>query len=242
MLVGVGAQGLIGGITVWAELNPWIVAAHFLLSIAIITVAYEFWRSARLASADAAGRAAADSAARAAAGPIGAAAGPAAPRPTVRPALRRLAWTGLVATFALLVVGTVVTGSGPRAGDPSVPRNGFDPELVTRVHSSLSYLVLGLAVVTWLVARRTGAVAAGRAAAALTAVVLGQAGLGIVQYLTGLPEALVWLHLLGACLVWLAALRLWYATGTAGAATGGRPEAAPAAASESPDARQATPV
>ena len=46
VLVGIGAQGLIGGITVWTDLNPWIVAAHFLVSVGIITVAYVFWQRA----------------------------------------------------------------------------------------------------------------------------------------------------------------------------------------------------
>lgn len=195
VLVGIGAQGLIGGITVWTDLNPWIVAAHFLVSVGIITVAYVFWQ-----------RAGAVEVADPVMAPTGAAGHPG-------DGLRRLAWVVLAVILALLVAGTVVTGSGPHAGDPDVPRNGFDPETVTRVHSFLSYLVLGLAAVTWLVARRTGAPTVGRAAAGLTAVVLGQAALGIAQYLTGLPESLVWLHLLGACLVWLAGLHLWYATG-----------------------------
>ncbi len=129
--------------------------------------------------------------------------------------MRALVWLILAATTALLAVGTLVTGSGPHAGDAHVPRNDLDPQVISQVHADLSFLLLGLAVAAALV---LPAVAAARravvAAVALVGTILAQGMVGLVQYFTGLPELLVWLHLLGSCLVWLAALQLQHTTRT----------------------------
>jgi cytochrome c oxidase assembly protein subunit 15 len=189
VLTGIGVQGLLGGITVWTDLNPWIVGAHFLVSIGIIAVAHTFWRSSVEPAASV--------------------------RTTVPGPLRWLARVIVGVTAALLAVGTVVTGSGPHAGDKDVPRNGLDPEALAQAHSQLAFLLLGLAVAGWFAVRAAAAgPAAARAAAGLVAVLVGQGALGLAQYFTGLPELLVWLHLLGSCLVWLAALNLLHHTGT----------------------------
>jgi cytochrome c oxidase assembly protein subunit 15 len=104
--------------------------------------------------------------------------------------------------WAVLYVGTVVTGSGPHAGDARAPRNGLDPQALSQAHADLVFLLVGLTVATVLVVR-TSDVPTGvrRAAAALLAVELAQGGVGFVQYFTGLPVALVAVHLLGAALV-----------------------------------------
>ena len=196
-LAGVAAQGVLGWITVWTGLNPWIVAGHFLLSMAVLVAAYTFWR--RSGEPD---------------GPV---------RLAVPPPLRTLVWVIVAATAALLVVGTLVTGAGPHAGDPDAGRNGLDLQSVAQAHADLAFLVLGLAVAAALAVR---AVAADRpvvrAADLLVAVVLAQGAVGLVQYASGLPEVLVGAHLLGSALVWLAALHLRHA------ATRARGAAAPA--------------
>lgn len=187
VLAGVAVQGAIGGITVRTGLNPWVVGGHFLLSMALIATAYTFWR--RVDEPDRPARA------------------------TVPAPLRQLVWLLAAVSAALVTVGTVVTGSGPHAGDAEVARNGLDPQTLTQAHAELAFLLLGLAGASWFGLRAAGADrAAVRAAGALVAALLGQGTIGLVQYATGLPELVVWLHLLGASLVWLATVHLLYAT------------------------------
>lgn len=214
VLAGVAVQGAIGGLSVRTELNPWVVSGHFLISMVIIAVAHTLWRGAHEP----------------------------AERPPERPAerpaapLRALAWLTLAVTAALLAAGTVVTGSGPHAGDADVARNALDPETVSQAHSQLAFLLLGLAAAGWFGLRAAGAPRAARAAAALVAVILAQGAVGVVQYYTGLPELLVWLHMLGSCLVWLAALELRYA------ADAGSPRPRHQPASPAHDLRAVQPV
>lgn len=208
VLAGIAAQGLIGAVIIWTDLNPSLVGTHFLVSAALIAVAHTLWR--RVDEPD----------------------GPA--RVTVPGPVRALAWLIAAVGAALLTVGTVVTGSGPHAGDPDVPRNGLDPQTVSQAHADLGFLLLGLAVAAWFALRAVGASPrAVRAAAGLVVVILAQGLVGLVQYFTGLPELLVWLHLLGSCLVWVAVLELLRATRT-------RTPAAPAAGS--PPASVAVPA
>jgi cytochrome c oxidase assembly protein subunit 15 len=187
--LGIPAQAVLGGITVLTGLNPWTVAAHFLLSMVILAV------TTTMAS-------------RAYQPP-----GPA--RVTVNPSLVTLVRVLVGVTAAVLALGTVVTGSGPHAGDVDVPRTGFDPETVSQLHADGVMLLVGLTVAALLWLRGSKAPpAATRAAAVLLAVELAQGVVGFVQYFTGLPVVLVGFHLLGACLVWIAALRLLLATAT----------------------------
>lgn len=183
VLLGIPLQGVIGGITVLTDLNPWVVGLHFLASIAMIAVAYALWRS----TADAL-----------------------VPE-RVPPALRPLGWVLAVVSAAVLVVGTWVTGSGPHSGDHGAARNGLDPETISQVHADLVFLLIGLTVAAWLAFRATGPRVAARAAVVLLAVELGQGLIGFVQYLTDLPVLLVGAHMLGACLVWLATLSVVWA-------------------------------
>ena len=187
--LGIPAQAVLGGITVLTGLNPWTVAAHFLLSMVILAI------TTTMAS-------------RAYQPP-----GPA--RVIVNPSLVTLIRVLVGVTAAVLVLGTVVTGSGPHAGDVDVPRTGFDPETVSQLHADAVMLLVGLTVATLLWLRGSKAPpAATRAAAVLLGVELAQGVIGFVQYFTGLPVILVGFHLLGACLVWIAALRLLLATST----------------------------
>jgi cytochrome c oxidase assembly protein subunit 15 len=173
--LGVPAQAVIGGITVLTDLNPWVVAFHLLGSLAMIGVAVALLR--RVGEGD----------------------GPAAP--TVPRALVHLARLTFLAGWAVLYVGTVVTGSGPHAGDLTAPRNGLDPRSVSQLHTDLVFLLLGLTVGLVLALRAASAPRpAQRAARALLAVELGQGVVGFVQYVTGLPIVLVAVHLLGAAL------------------------------------------
>jgi cytochrome c oxidase assembly protein subunit 15 len=208
VLLAIPAQAVLGGITVLTHLNPWVVAGHFLLSMAVIAAAYRLWLYTRP---------------RRAGGPV-------------HPAVPALAWVILGVSAAVLAAGTVVTGSGPHAGDEHARRTGLDPAMVAQLHTDLVMLLIGLSVAAWFALRATGATpAAVRAAAVLVLVEAAQALIGFVQYFTHLPVVLVGAHMLGACLVWLAALALHAAIRPVGL---GDPPAAPAApqAAEGPQA------
>ena len=187
--LGIPAQAVIGGITVLTDLNPWVVACHFLASMAVIAAAYAFWRATTETDE--------------------------APVPTVPTPLRALAGVLLAASAAVLVVGTMVTGSGPHAGDADAKRNGLDPQTIAQVHADLVFLLVGLAVATWFAFRAVGA-RDGRAngAAWLIGIIAAQGLIGFVQYATHLPEILVGAHMAGACAVWLATLTTFFATRT----------------------------
>ncbi len=190
VLLGIPAQAVLGGITVLTDLNPWVVGGHFLLSIAVLAAAYEFWRAARRQTA----RAAAE------------------PARAIPPVLRGLAAVVTFTSAAVLVAGTVVTGSGPHAGDAGARRTGLSPETVSQIHADLVFLLLGLAVATWFAMRAAGVQPATVRSAWLIAIILAQGAIGFVQYFTNLPEILVAAHMAGACAVWLATLSLLAAT------------------------------
>jgi heme a synthase len=114
--------------------------------------------------------------------------------------------------WAVLYVGTVVTGSGPHAGDQHAPRTGLSPGAVSQLHADLVFLLVGLTVGT-LVAFRTvdAPERAQRAVRWLLGIELAQGVVGFTQYFTGLPVALVAVHVLGAALV--SACAMWVLLG-----------------------------
>ncbi|MGZ4460280.1 MAG: COX15/CtaA family protein [Nocardioidaceae bacterium] len=182
LALGVPAQAVIGGITVLTDLNPWLVAGHLIASMAMICVAVLLLR--RLGEGD----------------------GPAVR--TVPDGVTWLVRSIFAAGWAVLYVGTVVTGSGPHAGDASSPRNGLDPRDITQLHTDLVFLLVGLTVAAVLVLRTLRSPElAQRAAVVLLGVELAQGTIGFVQYFTALPVVLVTCHLLGAAL--LAAAMTW---------------------------------
>jgi cytochrome c oxidase assembly protein subunit 15 len=191
VLAGIPAQAVVGGITVLTNLNPWVVGCHFLASMAVIAAAYQLW-------------------VRTAGPPSGAV----LPRPLT--ALTRLV---VIVAAAVLMVGTVVTGSGPHAGDAGARRTGLDPQEVSQLHADLVFLLLGLSVALWYALRAVDAPATARRAAGwLIGVELAQGVVGFVQYFTHLPVLAVGLHMLGASAVWVAALAVLEATRPAPAA------------------------
>lgn len=183
--LGIPGQGVIGGITVLTDLNPWVVGLHFLLSMGLIALTYALWK--RTAEGD-------------------------RPRRTLVPApLPTLARLTALVSGAVIVVGVIVTGSGPHAGDADAKRNGLDPELISQTHADLVFLLIGLSVALWFAMRAVKAPAAAvRAAGLLVVIELAQGLIGFVQYFTHLPVLLVGAHMLGACLVWVGTLNvLW---------------------------------
>ncbi|MBZ6229344.1 COX15/CtaA family protein [Streptomyces olivaceus] len=177
-------NAVLGGVVVLVGLNPYTVAAHFLLSTALIAVATVMWQRTRE--------------------------GDAAPRPLVGKAVQQLVWALTAVSVVLIAVGTVVTGAGPHAGDSSdVPRMPVDWEMVSKAHAVLAWIVVTLTFALWFVLK---AVDAPKGPSARTRdlflVLLAQGAVGYIQYFTDLPEILVGLHMLGSCLVWIAVLRV----------------------------------
>ena len=178
--LGIPAQALIGGLTVLTDLNPWIVAGHLLVSMALISLSVLLIR--RVDEPD---------------GPT---------RATVPSAAVGLVFATYAATWIVVYLGTVVTGSGPHAGDEDAPRNGLDPESMSQLHTDAVFLLLGLTIGCVLAMRALNArPELQRAVRWLLAIELAQGVVGAVQYATDLPIALVALHLLGASAVVAAA-------------------------------------
>ncbi|WP_443065775.1 COX15/CtaA family protein [Streptomyces sp. NBC_00503] len=177
-------NAVLGGITVLTGLNPYSVAGHFMLATSLITVTTITWQRTREGD------------------------GPA--RPRVPSPVRKLSWALVAATVVLVAAGTVVTGSGPHAGDSSeIKRMPFDWSATAHVHAVSAWLVCALAVAMWLVLRVVDAPTDTRARARdLLIVLLAQGGIGYVQYFTKVPEALVAAHMFGSCLVWISVLRV----------------------------------
>jgi cytochrome c oxidase assembly protein subunit 15 len=179
------AQAVIGGISVLTDLNPWVVALHFLTSMAAIAVTVVLWWRVRDVPP---------------------------PRP-VGPAAAALARLVLVVVAAVLVLGTVVTGSGPHAGDRNssghVHRTGLDVRAMSQLHADVVMLLIGLSIGLLVVLYAVRGPTRARAAAWwLVGLELAQGAIGYAQYFLKVPAVLVGIHMLGACLVWIAALRL----------------------------------
>ena len=174
MALGIPAQAVIGGIAVLTDLNPWIVSLHLLCSLLIIDVAVLFLQRVSR------------------------------PAPGVRPRgpVVGLAWATFASAWAVLYVGTVVTGAGPHAGDAGSARNGFSPLQVSQFHADLVFLFLGLSLGLLFAVVAGGFPRATRSAVVwLLVVSLGQGAIGFVQYFTHLPVVLVAFHMLGAALI-----------------------------------------
>jgi cytochrome c oxidase assembly protein subunit 15 len=189
-LAGVAAQAVLGGITVLTGLHPATVAAHFLVSMTLVGFAVALYE--RSGEGD----------------------GP--PVPLVRREVRVLGYVLLASLTAVLVVGTVVTGSGPHSGDSDeVARFGLDPRTVAWVHADLVWLFMGLVVGMVLLLRATEAPPRARhRALVVLGVGLAQGAIGYFQYWAGLPVPAVALHMLGASLLLVSVVRLIYSLRT----------------------------
>ncbi len=180
ILGGIPAQAIVGGLTVLSGLNPFVVAWHFLVSIIIICVAV--WLLHLLYGLQPA---------------VG----------TQVPSW--LAYGGLIIAGISIWLGTVVTGSGPHAGDANVSRTGFDIPTVARLHSLSAWaLVISTLATIWILRRQLSSLV-GRAALIMLAVELLQGVIGYWQYFAGVPIPLVLAHVAGVTLLAAAAAHLW---------------------------------
>ncbi len=181
------ANSIAGGISVLTGLNPYVVAMHFVLAVALLTTTTLTWHRARQA--------------------ISASVTSAAGFPRTASIL---SGTLVAATFVLIVIGTLVTGSGQHSGDSAdVPRMGFVWEQVAIVHGVLGTAVILTALALYGSLRgKSGASLARQRVIAFLIVTIAQAALGLLQAKIGVPAALVAIHVLGSALVWVGALRV----------------------------------
>ncbi|MET3205895.1 MULTISPECIES: COX15/CtaA family protein [unclassified Arthrobacter] len=184
LLASIPAQAVIGGITVLTNLNPWVVGLHFLVSMALVVIATLLVNRAY-------GRTGRHSAIQ---------------LPTLPGVLRPV--SAAVALFSALAVmlGVVVTGSGPHAGDADAPRNGLDWDLFSHIHAVPAYVITAgtlFALVLVIVRRIQGPFRT--SVLLLLAVTMLQAVIGFTQYYNGIPALLVGAHMLGAALLMSAA-------------------------------------
>ncbi|MFC5666338.1 heme A synthase [Kitasatospora misakiensis] len=181
------SNAVLGGITVLTGLNPYTVALHLIAAMALVWVATLMWERSKEGD------------------------GPA--RPLVAEPIKRLSYV-LVGVIGLLVAaGTLVTGAGHHPGTPKdnkmVPRIPLDYDRLAQAHADLAFVSIGLAVAVIFVFAAVKAPPAARARSReLLIGLLLQGVIGFVQYFTDVPELLVGLHMLGATLVWIAALRI----------------------------------
>lgn len=195
-ILGTLAQAVLGGITVLTGLHPATVAAHFLVSIAIVAGCVALV----VRSGDPGDQ------------PV---------RLLVRREIRWLTWLLIAVVSAVVVLGVLTTGSGPHSGDAEAEhRFSFDPRTLAWLHADSVLFFFGLMVALLLALRLTDAPPRVRRQAwILLGVALAQGGIGYLQYFTGLPIVLVGMHVLGAVCLWVAALWVLAAERTRGVAS-----------------------
>ena len=185
-LLGILGQGVLGGITVLTDLNPLAVASHFILSIFLIAGAASMVERART------------------------------PLVSIRPTeikLRVLVTAQVALTFIVIVLGTLVTGSGPHAGDWQAPRLDIDSRAISWLHADAVIALLGVTLALFVLSDLSPITK--KRIKYLFVAILIQGLIGYVQYVLGLPDLLVAAHLVGSTLVWIASWRIWLSVTTA---------------------------
>ncbi|GAA3548802.1 protein required for cytochrome oxidase assembly [Aeromicrobium flavum] len=171
--IGIPFQGVIGGITVLTDLNPWIVSLHLVLSMGLVVAATVFLVSLKRGAG------------------------------TVERVPAWIVQAAYVVLLAVIYLGTIVTGSGPHAGDADAPRNDLDPAWWSRIHALSVWTFLLLTVAAIVLTRGRSR----RAGLWVLVAGLAQGLIGYVQYFTDLPIVLVAAHLVGAAVLLTLATR-----------------------------------
>ena len=195
LVVGVVAQVIIGAVVVLTGLNPWSNMAHFLVSLALVTTAVFLVEHAGATDVE----------------NVVGVRDQAMP---IRPMTQRFADLILGVSGLAIVLGTLVTGAGPHAGDENAIRLDFDLRSITRIHSA-TVLVCIAATLVFIAQIRRNSQEWTRLRAKLELflfVAVAQGGVGYLQYFSGVPAQLVAIHVAFAVAVWITVLRLWIAT------------------------------
>ncbi|CAB4704552.1 unannotated protein [freshwater metagenome] len=177
--LGIFGQGVLGGITVLTNLNPLAVASHFLLSTILIAAATSLHSRRK--------------------------------SPAVKTQIRgtvnsfsktHIMWAGIV-----IILGTFVTGAGPHAGDINAPRLKIRIQDAAMFHGGAVAILLLFTIAFYI--RKDISTLTKKRILIFFVISLAQGGIGYIQYLQGVPELLVAMHLVGTTLVWIAAWRIW---------------------------------
>jgi cytochrome c oxidase assembly protein subunit 15 len=173
--LGIPMQGVIGGLTVLSNLNPYVVGLHFVLSVVLVVLStvlvYRVFVGKR-------------------------------GRIVLVPAWYAvLSLAGVLLTAVTILVGIVTTGSGPHSGDGGASRNGLNPEWLQHVHSWPAYALVAVSIVLAIGAFRMPHARLRRFTSVLLVVEVAQVAVGLAQARMGLPELLVGTHMvLAVCL------------------------------------------
>ena len=178
-VLGILGQGVLGGITVLTDLHPLPVAGHLLLSMLLIAGATSLYSRRHE---------------------------PHAKVPAATKTISLVSQAHIAISFVVLILGTVVTGSGPHAGDEKAQRFDLDIRSVAILHADAVFFLMGLTIALLVAASVTKSTK--KAIYIFFAISLAQGGVGYAQYLTGIPEILVAIHLAGATIFWIAAWRI----------------------------------
>ena len=179
-LAGIFGQAILGGITVLTDLHPLPVAGHFILSIILIAGAQSLLTKARA---------------------------PFIRKKLETNTLHLLARSHILLTFLVIIIGTVVTGSGPHAGDVAAPRFNFDVRTVAWLHADLVIALLGISLAYFIYGSTP--MTSKRLLKFFFLAAIFQGSIGYIQYFLGLPEVIVAAHMLGSTLVWICAWKVW---------------------------------
>jgi heme a synthase len=184
LVAGVLAQIVLGGLVVIFDLTPWLVIAHFVVSMVLV------WNAVILRNRAGYERG--------------------FDQPMVAPSTVWLGRALVAAAVVVVLSGTIVTGAGPHGGDENVARLPFLIHTVARVHGSLVMAFLALTLfVGWQLVASDAATAIRRRYTVLLAVLVAQAGIGYAQYFTGVPVLLVGLHIAGTTALLIATLTFY---------------------------------
>ena len=193
VLAGIFVQAFLGGITVLTGLNPLTVAAHFMVSIGLITLATILLVKAKELNDV----------------PI---------RLQVAKPINIGMTIHIWLALLVIAVGTLVTGSGPHAGDTDdIVRLGFEFRNITTVHAALVWLFVGLTsgLLFSLLATNAPKIAI-KGAWIVFGICIAQGVVGYVQFFNGLPWGLVAIHVLGACVLWIFTVKFYLARNSRG--------------------------
>ena len=178
-ILGILGQGVLGGITVLTDLNPLAVASHFILSILLIAAATSLHSRRHHAQVRTS---------------------------STQVRISRISSLHVSLAFIVLAIGTLVTGTGPHAGDLDAPRLDFAITTITRFHSAAVWILMICTVVFYLSPDLRYETK--RWLKIFFFLALLQGGFGYLQYFLGVPEGLVVMHLIGSVLVWISAWRI----------------------------------
>lgn len=177
--LGIFAQGVLGGITVLTNLNPFAVASHYLLSTILIAASVSLYTRRHI--------------------------------PCIKKSSHRqsdlFSRFHVVGAFIVVVLGTILTGAGPHAGDVDAPRIDLRIQTAALMHG-LAVIFLLLITVAFFRAHETD-LKTKELLVKFFLISIAQGGIGFIQYLQGVPELLVSIHLVGAVIVWIGAWKIW---------------------------------